>query len=138
MEIEHLGRKRGLPGLRIALFAGYWLLPFAAFAQYAPDATAGLGAGYGNIALGQSTLMGTRELGKSDKPALRANGQAVEQSATAVQPSQAHVQALMAQIEPEYRRRVREDGEASAKRWLARKAWELGHDDGAAARRQSR
>lgn len=47
---------------RVAAIACACLLPLAAFAQYAPDASADLGTGYGQVALGQAALEGTRRL----------------------------------------------------------------------------
>jgi hypothetical protein len=45
-------------------------------------------------------------------------------------------QQLMRQIEPEYWRRVRAHGKASADRWLKRTAYQLGVEEGRRARRQ--
>lgn len=47
----------------------------------------------------------------------------------------ASLEAAFAQFLPEYQRRVREDGEASANEWLAATARELGQREGAAARK---
>lgn len=101
-----------------------------ASAQYAPDATMDLGTGYGQIALGQSILDGTRAIDKQRQagpqgPAGRAG-----------HPSRAQVQALWKQLEPEYLRRVQADGKASADAWLAATARELGRRDGEAARQR--
>jgi hypothetical protein len=41
--------------------------PVPGHAQYSPDASASLGAGYGATALGQSTLSGTRQVGQPTK-----------------------------------------------------------------------
>ena len=57
----------------------------------------------------------------------------------ATQPaSNAHMQALMQSIKPEYDRRVREDGKASADRWLRTVAWDLGQKEGRAKRASQR
>jgi len=108
-------------------FACAAVFAFAASAQYSPDATMDLGTGYGQIALGQSVLDGTRAIdGKSqDLPAR-----------STVRPSQAQMQAIANQLEPEYRRRVQADGKASADAWLRQTAWELGRQAGRAARQR--
>ncbi len=46
----------------------------------------------------------------------------------------ASVEAAFAQFLPEYRRRVREDGEAAANEWMAEAAREIGRQQGEAAR----
>lgn len=116
-------------GLMIVL--GTCLSWSTASAQYAPDASADLGTGHGQIALGQSALDGTRALDKQNtskqKPAKK----------QATQPDRARMLVLMRSVEPEHTRRVREDGEASAKRWLARKARDLGRDEGAPQARRA-
>lgn len=113
---------------RILVAAGLCLASASALAQYAPDATMDLGTGYGQIALSQSTLSATRQIGKQP-----ASSKVPAQQAS--QPSRQRMLALMQSLEPEYNHRVRTDGEASAKRWLAQKAWEMGRREGAAARR---
>lgn len=118
-------RKYRAPRLATACAAA--LASAAACAQYAPDATMDLGTGYGQIALGQSVLNGTRAIdGKSREPSTR----------NAVRPSQAQMQAIARQLEPEYRRRVQADGKASADAWLRQTAWELGRQAGRAARQR--
>ena len=58
---------------------------------------------------------------------------------SATQPaSNARMQALMQSIKPEYDRRVREDGKASADRWLRTVAWDLGQKEGRATRASQR
>lgn len=58
---------------------------------------------------------------------------------SATQPaSNARMQALMRSIKPEYDRRVREDGKASADRWLRTVAWDLGQKEGRATRDSQR
>ncbi len=52
--------------------------------------------------------------------------------------SAARRQQLMRQIEPEYYRRVRAHGKASADRWLKKTAWEMGVAEGRKARRQQK
>jgi len=47
----------------------------------------------------------------------------------------ASMEAAFAQFLPEYQRRVREDGEASANEWMAEVAREFGQREGEAARR---
>lgn len=49
--------------------------------------------------------------------------------------SAARRQQMMRQIEPEYYRRVRAHGKASADRWLKKTAWEMGVAEGRKARR---
>jgi len=57
----------------------------------------------------------------------------------ATQPaSNARMQALMQSIKPEYDRRVRENGKASADRWLRTVAWDLGQKEGRATRASQR
>ena len=51
-------------------------------------------------------------------------------------PSPARTEALMRRLRPEYARRVKRDGKASADRWLKKTAWELGNAEGRAARRR--
>jgi hypothetical protein len=53
-------------------------------------------------------------------------------------PPDAELRRMMAELEPEYRRRVRADGQASADRWLADTAYAMGQQDGAMARREER
>ena len=115
---------------RTAIACAALLFSGAALAQYAPDATMDLGTGYGQIALGQSVLDGTRAIDKdrqagSQMPA----GQAGH-------PSRAQMQAMWKQLEPEYLRRMQADGKASADAWLAATARELGRRDGQAARQR--
>lgn len=50
----------------IALGCILSLAPADAFAQYSPDATLDLGTGFGQMALGQATLSGTRTLGEDN------------------------------------------------------------------------
>lgn len=50
--------------------------------------------------------------------------------------SAARRQQMMRRIEPEYYRRVRQHGKASADRWLKKTAWEMGVAEGRKARRQ--
>jgi hypothetical protein len=47
----------------------------------------------------------------------------------------ASIEAAFAKFLPEYQRRVREDGEASANEWLAEAAREMGRQEGESARR---
>lgn len=119
-----------------------------------------LGTGMGGIALGQSTLSGTRQLGQKPRysdelsptmkdycrqwpgegvcKADRARRSKKKQPAARVgRPSQRDMNAMMRAIAPEYNRRVRKFGKASADRWLAKTAREMGKRDGAAARRAS-
>jgi hypothetical protein len=128
-----------------------------AHAQYDPSATMDLGAGMGATALGQSTLSGTRNIGKnphqSDElsptmkdycakwpnegvcKADRAR-RAEQQSPTkASRPSQEEIDAKMREIAPEYNRRVQLYGKPSADSWLAETAREMGKRDGTAARK---
>jgi hypothetical protein len=117
-------RTRTATACAALLFSG------AALAQYAPDATMDLGTGYGQIALGQSILDGTRAIDKD-----RQAGPQVPVG-QAGHPSRAQMQAMWKQLEPEYLRRVQADGKASADAWLAATARELGRRDGQAARQR--
>jgi hypothetical protein len=144
------------PLLAAALLAATF--SFDAAAQYDPGATLDLGTGMGATALGQSTLGGTRQLGKKSRHsdelsptmkdycrkwpdegvckadrARRANRK--QPSAHIGRPSQQDMNARMRAIAPEYNRRVRLYGKAKADRWLARTAREMGRRDGAAARK---
>lgn len=61
-------------GLRMAwsvTLAWVLMLPTAASAQYSPDATLDLGIGYGQMALGQAALSGTRSIGRTSEKASR-------------------------------------------------------------------
>jgi hypothetical protein len=60
---------------------------------------------------------------------------AQRQSAPATGIPAARRQQPMRQIEPEYCRRVRLHGKASADRWLKKTAWEIGVVEGRKARR---
>lgn len=115
---------------KAALACAALLASGAALAQYAPDATMDLGTGYGQIALGQSVLDGTRAIGKDSQSTSRIP------AGQAGHPSRAQMQALWEQLEPEYMRRVQADGKASADAWLAAAARELGRRDGQAARQR--
>lgn len=129
-------------------------------AQFDPGASMDLGSGMGSTALGQSILNGTRNLGKkgagSDElsPTMRKycaqwpnegvckadRARKAKRKAPARQafrPSREEIDARMRAIAPEYNRRVRLYGKASADHWLARTAREMGRRDGAAARRAS-
>jgi hypothetical protein len=57
------------------------LLSSAVWAQYSPDATLDLGTSYGQLALGQAALSGTRAIGKSSAEASRAAKRPQAQSA---------------------------------------------------------
>lgn len=115
---------------RITLACAALLLSSAAYAQYSPDATVDLGTGYGNIAMSQSVLGNTRQIGNNKQPLLK-NSQSLRQGA---QPTAADMAAMRRMIEPEYYRRVRADGKASADAWLAQTAREMGMRAGQAAR----
>ena len=52
----------------------------------------------------------------------------------AAAPDQARMNEMRAVLEPQYERRVREEGKASADRWLVETARRLGEQDGRAAR----
>ena len=52
--------------------------------------------------------------------------------------AKAEMRAKMAELEPEYRRRIRVHGKASADRWLKSTAYAMGQRDGARARRRQR
>lgn len=103
----------------------------AAFAQYSPDATVDLGTGYGQTALSQSMLGNTRNIGTTAKSSALRSAIRTQSPASG---SQSHEQARAA-IAPEYKRRVRVDGQASADRWLAQAARALGQRDGQQARK---
>lgn len=145
-----------IPLLATALLAATF--SFDAHAQYDPNATLDLGTGMGSTALGQSTLNGTRQLGKKSRHsdelsptmknycrqwpnegvckadrARRANRK--QPSPHMDRPSQEEMNARMRAIAPEYNRRVRLYGKARADRWLAQMAREMGKRDGAAARK---
>ncbi len=115
-------RRQAAVACAALLFSG------AALAQYAPDATMDLGTGYGQIALGQSVLDGTRAIGKDNQSASQVP------AGQAGHPSRSQMEALWRQLEPEYLRRVQADGKASADAWLAATAQEMGRRDGRAAR----
>lgn len=51
------------------------------------------------------------------------------------QPTQAEIDAVMARLAPEYRRRVQRDGERSALVWLRQAAFEAGRDAASQRRR---
>ncbi|MGS1097237.1 hypothetical protein ACVCNR_22060 (plasmid) [Aquamicrobium terrae] len=127
-------------------------------AQYDPGATLDLGTGMGATALGQSTLSGTRHLGQKSRhpdelsPTMRKYCQQwpnegvckadqarqanrKQPSARVERPGERDMNAIMRAIAPEYNRRVRLYGRASADRWLAKTAREMGQRDGAAARK---
>jgi hypothetical protein len=146
------------PLLAAALLAISYSLE--AQAQYDPGATLDLGTGMGGIALGQSTLSGTRQLGKKSRHADELSptmkeycrkwpGEGVckadrarwagkkQPTARVGRPSQRDMNAMMRAIAPEYNRRVRRDGKAKADQWLAKTARGVGRRDGAAARRAS-
>ena len=94
-----------------------WLLSFGALAQFAPDATMDLGAGYGQVALSQSILEGTRAIGakqpasspgktaaargKSLPGSLKATLQAaLSRPASAAEPPEAAIQVLSFRSDP--------------------------------------
>jgi len=104
------------------------LVTGSALGQYAPDASADLGAGYGQLALGQTVLDGTRSVDKKS----RAEPQ--PSSGSAGRASRAEIEAMWRRIEPEYLRRVQAEGRANADAWLARQARTLGEQAGRAAR----
>lgn len=116
-------RRHCLPMLALLALAA----PLAAHAQYSPDATMDLGAGYGQTALSQSVLQGTRGIDARKDPAGTGNGSASSRDFIARR------NAARASIEPEYRMRVARDGKASADAWLARTARALGERDRRAA-----
>ncbi|WP_399677096.1 hypothetical protein [Xenophilus sp.] len=127
-------------------------------AQFDPGASMDLGAGMGATALGQSTLSGTRNIGqgghasdelsptmrkycaqwpdegvcKADRARRARGGPQAAAPRRAAEPDQA---AMMRSLAPEYRRRIRDHGQAEADRWLAQTAREMGRRDGVAARR---
>lgn len=70
------------------------------------------------------------------KPRNRA-GQPAQQRGAASMSSSRRAQ-LARQLKPEYERRVRRDGKASADLWLKRTAWQLGYEEGRKARRRAR
>jgi hypothetical protein len=113
---------------RAMALCGCLVLSAAAHAQYAPDATMDLGTGYGQTALSQSVLDGTRAIGEKSSTRQSRAG------ALRPQPSAAEMAQIRRRIEPEYHRRVRIDGKASADRWLAATAREMGLRAGRAAR----
>lgn len=133
------------------------LFPASAFAQYSADASIDLGVGYGATALSQSTLDGTRRLGTKGKssndlsPTMKRycaqwpnegvcradRARAAQPDQHAARPSQGRIAELTARLRPEYERRMRRDGKASADQWLGETARRLGQQDGKAAR-QSR
>ena len=102
----------------------------AAHAQWSGDATMDLGTGYGQTAMSQSTLDGTR----------RIDGQRRHRQAAAVQqalPTPADRKARMQLLEAEYNRRVQRDGRASADAWLRQAAYAMGQRDGRTFQRAS-
>lgn len=114
---------------RVFMASACLLLSSAACAQYAPDASMDLGTGYGQIGMSQSILDGTRAIDGKTSPRQA-------QTQPAAQPSRADMAAMWKRIEPEYNRRVREDGKASADRWLAAAAREMGKHAGQEARQR--
>ena len=102
----------------------------SAFGQYAPDASVDLGTGYGQLALGQTVLDGTRSLDK------RSRAEPQPPSGSAGRASRAEIEARWRRIEPEYLRRVQAEGRASADAWLAREARMLGEQAGREARQR--
>jgi hypothetical protein len=147
-------KSAALRSLPVAL-ASIAMCVSAAQAQYDPGASMSLGAGMGSIALGQSTLSGTRNIGKSTRhsdelsPTMRRYcaqwpNEGVcradrARKARRASPSPSHssqdlMKARMRAIAPEYNRRVRLQGKAAADRWLAATAREMGRQDGMAAR----
>jgi hypothetical protein len=131
-------------------------IPVSASAQYSPDASLDLGVGYGAIALGQSTLSGTRQLDAKGKgsdelsPTMQRycarwpdettcrmhRARKAQRHEAAAAPSPERMGAMMAQVRPEYERRLRRDGKASADRWLSQTARALGEQHGRAAHRR--
>ena len=126
--------------------------PCMAAAQWSPDASASLGAGMGAMALGQSTLSGTRQLGPPASPG-NAGLSPTMQRYCARWPNEGVCRANRAQARPaaapgaagpspaererlerEYRARLRRDGKPAADRWLAATAREMGRREGEAAR----
>jgi hypothetical protein len=147
--MHHENRMR-LRAIRGAWLLGLLLAPGGALAQYNPDASANLGARYGSMTLGQSILGGTRDIGR--KPSAGRQGLSPQMQdycrrwpnegvcrANAPHPAPAvdtsRRDELMRQIAPEYERRVRLYGKASADEWLAATAREMGRQDGVRARR---
>jgi hypothetical protein len=108
-----------------------------AHAQYSADATMDLGTGYGQTAMSQSILDGTRDIDSGNRSDRRTQRRAVQGTVrpTGFADRQALAQARAREIAPEYQRRVRMEGKASADRWLTRKAWEMGQRDGQIRRR---
>jgi len=108
---------------------------------------------FGDIALSQSILSGTRKItGKSAnkrnnsyrKPSPKngvrrlkpAANKKVTTTRKSVQlPKQPDMQAKWKLVEPEHKRRVRVYGRSSADRWLAEKGREMGRRDGSLARK---
>lgn len=103
-------------------------------AQWAPDASANLGMGMGGIAVGQSIMQGTRNIGanKTDRDDAVAGSDAG--SAAAPRLSQEMIDAHLKALRPEYDHRVARDGVSAANRWLAETARELGRREGIKAR----
>ncbi|MGH8819144.1 MAG: hypothetical protein ACREX5_21290 [Achromobacter pestifer] len=102
----------------------------SAFSQYAPDATMDLGTSYGQLALGQTVLDGTRSLDKKSR------AQPQPPAGNAGRASRLEMEAMWRRIEPEYLRRVQADGRVKADAWLAAQARTLGEQAGRAARQR--
>lgn len=104
-------------------------------AQWAPDASANLGMGMGGIAVGQSIMQGTRNIGanKTDRDGAVA-GSGAGSPAAAPRLSQEMIDAHLKALRPEYDHRVARDGVSAANRWLAETARELGRREGIKAR----
>jgi len=119
-------------------------------AQYDPGATMDLGTGMGGIALGQSTLSGTRQIGKKSRHSDELSPTMKDycrkwpdegvckadraRKARHAAPAPADLDAKMREVAPEYNRRLHLYGKEKADRWLAETARAMGERDGAAAR----
>jgi hypothetical protein len=146
---------KGAPTLTCLAIAAALRFPGpAALAQWSPDASAGLGAGYGGTALGSSVLQGTRQLGRGtgqgsaglsptmrqycarwpERGVCRGNRARAGEAGPRTAASQARMAEHQARLRPEYEARLRRDGQASADRWLRDEAARLGQQDARAAR----
>jgi len=103
-------------------------------AQWSPDVSVDLGVGMGGIAVGQSIMQGTRNIGADE--AGRNDGTAGSGASPVATPrmSQDVIDAHLKALRPEYEHRVARDGLSSANQWLGDMARELGRQEGIKAR----
>lgn len=120
---------------KTALFAvGLAAAGSPGLAQWSPDVSVDLGVGMGQMAVGQSIMQGTRNIG-ADKAGRNDGSARSGAGATAApRPSQEMIDAHLKALRPEYEHRVARDGQSSANQWLGEMARELGRQEGIKAR----